>query len=370
MQAMKNTRLFALFLMVCLPLLACADVQLDTIELPQGFTIEIYAEDVENARQMALGDNGVLFVGSRRAGKVHAVIDEDGDHKADRVVLIAENLKMPSGIEYQKGALYVGALNRILRYDDIENHLDSPPEPVVVSDALPDKEHHGWKYLRFGPHGQLYIPVGVPCNQCEEEGHGNIRRMDVSDGSMETFAWGVRNSVGLAFHPDSGELWFTDNGRDMMGDDIPSCELNHAPQAGMHFGFPYCHQGDTLDPEFGEGKSCADYVPPVVHLGPHVAPLGLVFYTGSMFPDSFTKQLFITEHGSWNRSKKVGYRVVLVTFDETGKVTGQEVFANGWLQGEDNWGRPNDVLVMPDGALLVSDDQGGVIYRISYHDED
>jgi glucose/arabinose dehydrogenase len=366
---MKKTTLIVTLAGACLSLTACAEVELDTIDLPDGFVIEIYADGVENARQMALGDKGTLFVGSRKAGKVHAVVDEDGDQKADRVILIAEDLKLPSGVEFRDGALYVGAVSRILRYDDIENRLDNPPEPVVVTDQLPTESHHGWKYLRFGPDGYLYVPVGAPCNICDDEEFADIRRMDVSDGSWTIFADGVRNSVGLAFHPDSGELWFTDNGRDMMGDDKPFCELNHAPQAGMHFGFPYCHQGDLLDDEFGEGRDCADYTAPAILMGPHVAPLGLAFYAGEMFPEAYSGQLFVTEHGSWNRSEKSGYLLKLVHFDAAGQATGQEVFASGWLQGQKNWGRPNDVLVMPDGALLVSDDQSGVIYRISYEEK-
>jgi glucose/arabinose dehydrogenase len=236
----------------------------------------------------------------------------------------------------------------------------------VVTDELPDKSHHGWKYLRFGPDGLLYVPVGAPCNICNEPGFAEIRRMQADGSGIETFVQGVRNSVGLAFHPDSGELWFTDNGRDLLGDDLPGDELNRAPRPGLHFGYPFCHQGDSPDPEFGAGKSCSDYAPPALVLGAHVAALGLSFYTGSMFPPTYRGQLFIAQHGSWNRSSKVGYNLLLVRFDEAGKVAGSEVFAQGWLQGESNWGRPSDVLQMPDGALLIADDQAGAIYRISY----
>ncbi len=365
---MTKTPRFVLWLASLAPAIAAAEVQLELLELPAGFHIEVYADDVKNARQMVLGDNGTLFVGSRKAGRVYALPDVDGDQHADEVLLVDKGLDMPSGLEFRDGALYVGDLTRILRYDNIEARLDDPPDPVLVTDALPGG-HHKWKYLRFGPDGLLYIPVGAPCNICNEPGHMQIRRMQADGSAMEVFVQGVRNSVGLAFHPDSGALWFTDNGRDQMGDDMPSCELNHAPEAGMHFGFPYCHQGDVLDPEFGIGKDCSDYVAPVVKLGPHVSPLGLAFYTGNMFPQAYHKQLFIAEHGSWNRSSKIGYRIKLVRFDSDGNVAGQEVFAQGWLQGEKNWGRPNDVLVMPDGALLVSDDQAGVIYRISYRSD-
>jgi glucose/arabinose dehydrogenase len=341
--------------------------QLKLVELPPGFEINLYAEGVENARQLALGDHGTVFAGSRKAGKVHAVKDTNNDHHADRVYLIDEDLTMPSGLEFRFGSLYVGALDRILRYDDIESWLDQPPEPDLVTDAFPDKSHHGWKYLRFGPDSKLYVPVGAPCNICDEPGFAQIRRILADGSGDEVFATGVRNSVGLAFHPETGELWFTDNGRDMLGDDLPGDELNHAPDAGLHFGYPYCHQGDTADPEFGKGKSCTDFTKPEWVLGAHVAALGLSFYTGPMFPDEYQNQLFIAQHGSWNRSKKVGYNILLVRFDKEGKPTGSEVFASGWLQGEDAWGRPSDVLQLPDGSLLVADDKANAIYRISYN---
>lgn len=340
--------------------------KLADIKLPPGFEIRVYAEGVENARQLALGDHGTVFAGSRKAGLVHAVVDRDGDHVADRIYLIDENLKMPSGLEFRFGSLYVGALDRILRYDDVENWLDQPPEPEVVTDRFPDKTHHGWKYLRFGPDDLLYVPVGAPCNICDEPGFAQIRRILADGSGMEVYAEGVRNSVGLAFHPDTKDLWFTDNGRDLMGDDLPGDELNHAPASGMHFGYPYCHQGDTPDPEYGQDKSCDEYAAPALTLGAHVAALGLTFYTGDMFPQNYKNQLFIAQHGSWNRSEKSGYNILLVRFDTHGRVTGSEVFASGWLQGQDNWGRPNDVLQMPDGSLLVSDDQAGAIYRISW----
>ena len=340
--------------------------KLDLIELPPGFEISIYAEGVENARQLARGDRGTVFVGSRKAGKVHAVVDADGDYVADQVHQIAEGLNMPSGLEFRDGSLYVGALDRILRYDDIENRLGQPPKPMVVTGALPDKTHHGWKYLRFGPDGWLYVPVGAPCNICDEDGFAQIRRLQADGNGMEVYAEGVRNSVGMTFHPATGDLWFTDNGRDLLGDDLPGDELNHAPRSGLHFGYPFCHQGNSLDPEFGAGKDCADFAAPALTLGAHVAALGLTFYTGAQFPADYRNQLFIAQHGSWNRSEKVGYNLLLVRFDERGVVSGSEVFASGWLQGQDNWGRPNDVMQMPDGSLLVADDQANAIYRIAY----
>jgi len=364
--------IFCLVLAGCESPLSAAgglDDKLALIELPAGFEISVYAEGVENARQLALGDQGIVFAGSRKAGKVHALVDQDGDNVADRVYLIDEGLQMPSGIEFREGSLYVAAVDRILRYDGIENALDSPPEPELVTGALPDKSHHGWKYLRFGPDGLLYVPVGAPCNICDESGFAEIRRLSADGKGMETYARGVRNSVGLAFHPRTGELWFTENGRDMLGDDLPGDELNHAPRPGLHFGYPWCHQGDTPDPDFGAGKSCSDYTAPALTLGAHVAALGLTFYTGGAFPAEYRNQLFVAQHGSWNRSDKVGYDILLVRFDAGGEVVGSEVFARGWLQGQDNWGRPNDILQLPDGSLLVSDDQMGVIYRITYTGE-
>jgi len=364
--AMKNLKLLLLVLALIPVENILAEVQLDKIELPPGFSIEVYAQGVENARQMARGDGGTIFAGSRREGKLWAITDADGDQRAETVRLIDAGLKMPSGVEFRDGALYVGAVEQILRYDNIETLLDLPPEPVVVTDALPDKEHHGWKYLRFGADGKLYIPVGAPCNICDEKGFGDIRRMNPDGSGMEVYASGVRNSVGLAFHPENGHLWFTDNGRDMLGDDLPADELNYAPGPGLHFGFPYCHQGDLLDEEFGKGRDCADYTAPVAKLDPHGASLGLAFYTGDMFPAEYKNRLFITQHGSWNRTEKIGYRVLVLDVRADGKVLDKRVFASGWLQGQEVWGRPNDVLVMPDGALLVSDDLAGVIYRISY----
>lgn len=365
---MKRVATHLILLAICAstPVFAEDDLsaKLASIKLPPGFEIRVYAEGVENARQLALGDHGTVFAGSRKAGLVHAVVDRDGDHVADRVYLIDKDLKMPSGLEFRFGSLYVGALDRILRYDDVENWLDQPPEPVVLTDRFPDKTHHGWKYLRFGPDDLLYVPVGAPCNVCDEPGFAQIRRILADGSGMEVYAEGVRNSVGLAFHPETKDLWFTDNGRDLMGDDLPGDELNLAPKAGMHFGYPFCHQGDTPDPEFGQGKSCTDFTAPAFTLGAHVAALGLTFYTGGMFPDEYRNQLFIAQHGSWNRSEKVGYDILLVRFDAGGRVTGSKAFASGWLQGQDNWGRPNDVLQMPDGSLLVSDDQAGAIYRI------
>ena len=359
-----------LFAALLLPHAADAEVHLDEIELPAGFEIRIFADGVENARQMALGDNGTVFVGSRSAGKVHALVDADQDRVVDQLVLIDDDLYMPSGVAFRDGDLYVAAVNRILRYDEIESQLQTPPEPVVVSEAFPSDRHHGWKYLGFGPDGKLYVPVGAPCNVCQESGYAEIKRMNADGSGLETFAEGVRNSVGFDWHPDTGELWFTDNGRDWLGDNRPDDELNHAPRAGLHFGFPYCHQGNIPDPEFGGNHSCDDYTDPEIGLGPHVAALGMTFYTGEQFPADYNRNIFIAEHGSWNRSNKIGYRIKRVQLDGGGDVASQQVFAEGWLQGEEAWGRPVDVLQLPDGSLLVSDDAASVIYRIIYRGED
>ena len=342
------------------------DLPLNKIRLPDGFEISIYASDVPGARSMAVGPNGTLFVGTR-VGKVYAIVDRNRNNRADEVITVARGLRMPNGVAFRGGALYVGEVSRVLRYDNIEARLSNPPTPVVVNDTFPGDRHHGWKFIRFGPDGQLYVPVGAPCNVCERsDGHyALIMRMNPDGTGLEVFARGVRNTVGFDWHPETKTLWFTDNGRDWLGDDVPPDELNHAARKGLHFGFPYCHGGDISDPEFGGKHACEKFVPPAMKLGPHVAAIGMRFYTGTMFPDRYRDQIFIAEHGSWNRSTPIGYRVTLVRLEENRAVT-YEVFAEGWLQGNAAWGRPADVLVMPDGALLVSDDRAGVIYRIVY----
>jgi glucose/arabinose dehydrogenase len=346
---------------------APARLPLETLKLPPGFSISLFADNVPNARSMTLGPAGTVFVGTRTAGNVYAVIDADRDQKAERVVTIARGLEMPNGVAMRNGSLFVAEVSRILRFDNIEASLDKPPAPAVVIDSYPKDRHHGWKFMAFGPDGWLYVPVGAPCNVCErpDPRYSSITRIRPDGSGLEVFASGVRNTVGFDWHPVTKELWFTDNGRDMLGDDVPPDELNVAPAKGLHFGFPYCHAGTISDPEFGAGRPCAGFTPPARPLGPHVAALGLRFYTGAMFPASYRNQILIAEHGSWNRSVPIGYRVMKVTLSGS-RVTGYEPFAEGWLQGRKAWGRPVDVLVMPDGAVLVSDDQAGVIYRISY----
>jgi glucose/arabinose dehydrogenase len=340
---------------------------LDTITLPPGFAIDVYAGNVTGARSMAMTPNGTLFVGSRGAGNVYAIPDRDGDGKGDAVITVASGLDSPNGVAFRNGSLYVAEISRILRYDDIEENLDDPPEPAVVSDAFPDDRLHGWKFIAFGPDGYLYVPVGVPCNVCdpEDERFGTILRMSPDGTDLEVYARGIRNTVGFDWHPETGELWFTDNGRDWLGDDIPPDELNRAPDAAMHFGFPYCHGAAIPDPEFGAGRSCAEFTPPEQELGPHVAALGMRFYDGGQFPEEYRNRIFIAEHGSWNRLEPIGYRVTMVELENNTPVS-YEVFAEGWLSGRNAWGRPVDVEVANDGSLLVSDDRANAVYRITY----
>lgn len=340
---------------------------LDKISLPAGFTISVFAE-LPNARSMCWGTKGTLFVGNRDGENVYAAVDNDKDGKADKVYNIGSGLHSPNGVAFRNGSLYVAEINRIIRYDNIEDKLANPPPPVVVNDKFPDKSHHGWKYIAFGPDDKLYVPVGAPCNVCEEKDSifATITRMNPDGSNLEIFAKGIRNSVGFDWKPDTKELWFTDNGRDELGDDKPFCELNTAPVKGLHFGFPYCHQGDILDPGFGQGKNCADYVAPARKLGPHVAPLGMHFYTGNNFPAEYKNQIFIAEHGSWNRSIPIGYEVTVAKM-QGNKVVDYIPFATGWLQKDGTvLGRPVDIKIAEDGAMLVSDDYKGAVYRIMY----
>ena len=337
---------------------------LDRIKLPDGFRIELVAQ-VPSARAMTFGRDGTLFVGSTR-GDVSAVSFPEG--RAPLVRVIARGLREPAGVAFRDGALYVSAVSRIVRLDDIERRLDDPPSPVLVSDRFPTDGHHGRKFIAFGPDGKLYVPVGAPCNVCEPdpERYTNIGRMNPDGSGFEVVVRGVRNSVGFDWHPRTREMWFTDNGRDMLGDDQPPDELNRVARPGQNFGYPYCHGGTISDPEYGRRHACSEFVAPAQNLGPHVASLGMRFYTGTQFPAEYRNQVFIAEHGSWNRSRRIGYRVTLVRLDEQGRAVKYEPFAEGWLQGESVWGRPADVAVAPDGSLLVSDDSAGAIYRIRY----
>lgn len=348
-------------------------LSLGFLEAPAGFEVEIYAENVPNARQMTMGTDGILYVGTRRDGRVHAVVDEDGDFKADTIYTIASDLRLPNGVAYKDGSLYVAEVSKIWRYDNIDENLDNPPSPVLVTDEYPTEGHHGWKYIAFGPDGKLYVPVGAPCNVCNMEDENpifaSLTRINPDGSNREIIAHGIRNTVGFTWHPKTGNLWFTDNNRDWMGDDTPPGELNELKEEGMHFGFPFLHGNDVWDPEFGEeGKAMeVDFEGPVRELGPHVAALGMLFYTGDMFPESYKNQALIAEHGSWNRSEKIGYRVTMVTFDENGNPTSYEPFIRGWLQGEEDVrGRPVALLQLEDGSVLISDDDSNKIYRVVY----
>ena len=332
--------------------------------IASGFELSVVTDEVPNARQMAETDSGMLLVGTRRAGNLYAVVPGSGE--GPEVVTFAQGLTMPSGLALIGGDLYVAALDSVLRYPDIERTFRDRPQPEIVTDALPDKSHHGWKYLSVGPDGHLYVPVGAPCNICKSEDprFASILRLDPATGETTIFANGVRNCVGMAWHPETGKLWFTDNGRDRLGDDIPPEEVNVVTKAGAHYGYPHIHAADIRDPQFGEGHDPVDYIPPVVEIQAHSAALGIDFYTGKQFPAEYANALFIAEHGSWNRSSKVGFRVGVLRFADSRPV--YSPFVDVWLDGQTASGRPNDVLVARDGTLLISDDRGGRIYRVTH----
>ena len=334
---------------------------------PEGFIVDILVDDVKNARQMALTDGGTLIIGTRRSGRVYAVPNALTAPDPE-VITLLKGLKMPSGVAVRDGDLYIAATSEVLKVEDIDEHLAPKPPTVTITDDLPDKRHHGWKYIKFGPDQQLYVPVGAPCNIClsDDERFASLLRMDPSSGATELWAAGIRNTVGFAWHPEIGDLWFSDNGRDMLGDDVPPEEINRIGGPGQHFGYPFVHARGIVDPEFGDHAAANDLetIPPTLEIQAHSAALGMDFYTGDAFPAAYRHALFIAEHGSWNRSSKVGYRVSVVL--ERGDELVYRPFIEGWLQGEKAWGRPNDVLVTPGGDLLISDDAEGVVYRVRY----
>lgn len=343
-----------------------AEDDLAKIRVPQGFKLSIYAEGVETARSLVVDANDVVYVGSRKAGKVYALVDANKDGKAEKVITIAEGLDSPIGVTLLNNSLYVAEISRVIRFDNINQTYANKPSYTVVKGDLTSDRWHGEKVIKAGPDGKLYIPVGAPCNVCDKESdaHAKIYRMNPDGSNYSVYAKGIRNTVGFTWHPLSKEMWFTDNGRDQLGDNSPSCELNRAPKAGLHFGFPYCHSGVLLDPEFGNNKSCSDYVAPVANLGPHVAPLGLAFYTGNQFPAQYKNQLFVAEHGSWNRTQKIGYRVSLITLVGNQMLTDTPFIE--FLQDEKVLGRPVDIAFLSDGSMLISDDAGGRVYRVTY----
>lgn len=345
-------------------------VKVDRIDLPDGFTAYFYATNIPNARSMVMSDNGILYVGTRSEGKVYAVIDENNDGSSDYIYVVAQGLNSPNGVAYKDGNLYVAEISRIIKFSDIDNNYKDSPSYSVVYGSYPKDAAHGWKYIAFGSDGKLYVPVGAPCNICDFDAkvYAIMTTIDVGSGQRENFAQGIRNSVGFDWDPITGIMWFTDNGRDWLGDDLPPDELNKAEDAGNNYGFPYCYDSAKNDPEFGDDINCENYTNPEVELGPHVASLGMTFYTGGMFPEEYKNKIFIAEHGSWNRTEPIGYRISTVDLNEDrSHASNYSTFAKGWLNDKGTiWGRPVDVIQMVDGSLLVSDDFAGSIYRIVY----
>lgn len=349
------------------PIPTAADkLPVSKLKLPPGFKAEVWASGILDARGLRQGDKGTVFVSSLFvAGKIYAVTDKGGKRE---VRTLAEKLFLPNGIEFHKGSLYVATPKDIVRYDNIEAHLDNPPKPVMVYDKLPGDVPHGWKFIKIGPDGKLYVPVGAPCNICmPDDRHAQIRRINLDGTGEEIVARGVRNTVGFDFDPKDGSLWYTNNGRDWLSEDTPNDTLNHVTKTGQDFGFPYCHQGDLADPEFGWGKDCKkEYTQPALLTGPHAGTLGMRFYTGKMFPRKYQGAIFMARHGPWNRTRKYGADIMVAWPDGKGGIARSEVFMSGLVENNEYLGRPVDVMVMKDGSLLVSDDHNGAIYRISY----
>lgn len=343
---------------------------LDCLSVPKGFTIQIFADSVVDARSMVYSSNGTLFVSTKSEGKVYALRDKNGDFMVDERFIILEDGNMPNGVAMKGKDLYVAEVHRVLKFEDIEANLSKPPKPKVIFDQFPTEKHHGWKYIHFGPDGKLYVPVGAPCNIClsENKVFASLTRMNDDGSGFEIVQEGIRNTVGFDWHPITKELWFTDNGRDLMGDDVPECELNHAKKDYQHFGYPYCHQGDVEDPAFENSKKCSEFIDPATKLGAHTAPLGMKFYTGNQFPPSYKNHIFVARHGSWNRSVKNGYDVVDIALDSNGVVMSVQPLVEGWLSADKKVvrGRPVAILELPDGSVLISDDFADVIYRLTY----
>lgn len=355
-------RYFLLLILLLIPQqLSCSNsLPIEEIKLPDNFIIEVYAQDIKDARAMAFAEDGTLFVGSKNSN-VYSVTTDRKVHTIDK------GLKLPIGIDFYNGDLYVSALDRINKYKNILNNLKNPPDPDVINNSLPNETHHGGKFIKVGPDRKIYINIGAPCNVCFEQDKrfATISRVNLDGGNFEIYAMGVRNSVGFDWHPETGELWFTDNGRDWLGDNSPPDELNIAGNRGLHFGFPFVHGKNIKDPDYWKLRPAISFTPPAYELQAHVASLGMRFYTGKMFPDYYRNGIFIAEHGSWNRSDKTGYRISFVKVIDN-KAVSYEIFASGWLERESAWGRPVDVEIAPDGSLFVSDDKADVIYRIYY----
>ena len=346
------------------PLAAAADkLPVDKLKAPKGFKVEVYASGMPNARSLALGDKGTVFVGSRLQDKVYAIVDKGGKRE---VKIIASGLYRPNGVAFKNGTLYIMELSQLSKIDNIEDKLDNPPKPTVILDGLPKDEAHGWKYIAIGPDNKLYFEIGQPCNNClPPEGYATMRRVNLDGTGMETIAQGIRNTVGFDWHPTSKELYFTDNSRDWMSEDLPNDELNRMTKVGQHFGSPFCYQGNLPDQEFGWGRKCEEFTPPIALLGPHTAALGMKFYTGNSFPAKYKNQILVARHGSWNKTNKLGGDVVLVNIKKDGSAGPIEPFLTGFLENNSYVGRPVDVMVMKDGSVLVSDDWNGAVWRVS-----
>ena len=337
------------------------------LKLPPGFNIEVYASGIANTRSLRVGDKGTVFVGTRFGNKVTAIVKKDGKTE---IKTVAEGLYRPNGLAYHNGTLYIAELSQISKIDNIENVLDNPPKPTVIYTDLPKDEAHGWKFIAIGPDNKLYVEVGQPGNNVlHDAAHGQIRRMNLDGTGAEVVAKGVRHSVGFDWNPVNKQLYFSDNGRDWLSEDVPQDELNRVTKTGEHFGAPYCYQGNILDSEFGWGHSCSEFTAPVALTGPHSAGLGLRFYTGNMFPKEYKNAIILARHGSWNRSKKFGGDVVVIKLNKDGTVRSIEPFITGFLVDNKYIGRPVDVQQMADGSLLLSDDWNGAIYRITYGKE-
>ena len=359
---MKRILLFFLLFFI---FLSSSAIDLKEINLDKNFKIKIYADKVKGSRTLAYAKPGVVFVGTR-IGKVYALIDDNNDFKADRIITIADDLNQPNGIDYYKGNLYVAEIKRILVFKNILENLKSPKFSVLYNN-LPDQTHHEWRYLKIGPDEKIYVSIGAPCNVCnpKDERFATICRLDLSGNSFEIYARGIRNSVGFDWHPETNNLWFTDNGRDWMGDNLPPDELNRAENKNLHFGFPYIHGKNIQDPKFGKNpENISNFKKPEVELGPHVAALGMRFYTKKSFPEKYHKSIFIAQHGSWNRSTPIGYRVINI--QQKNNEYKKIIFADGWLKGRTKLGRPVDIEILSDGSIIVSDDKNGIIYRIFY----
>lgn len=363
----KNFYLISLLMSLLFSTYTISALPTNQLRTPYGFEVNVYAE-VPGARQMTLGDEGIVYVGTNE-DRVYAVVPNKEHSKASRVVTVATDLNGPNGVAYHNGALYVAEIQRIIRYDNINSALNRGEKitPKVVYDGFLNNRHHGYRYIKFGPDSLLYVGLGMPCNICLPANPtlGTISRLKEDGSHFEVFATGIRNSMGFAWDPSSQHLWFTDNGADWLGENMPPDELNYAPNINMHFGFPFFHATYPDTTYFKDRNQNTHYIPPVQLLGPHVAALGMIFYTGSMFPDKYKQQILIAEHGSWNRILKLGYRISIVT-REGNKTKEYKPFITGWLQGQKAWGRPVDLLVLPNGSLLISDDYAGVLYRVTY----